>query len=194
MRSPLFETDLDTRAEVVGAGVDGAGWVPRGNAIYVMLKPSADLARNVRALDETIPGRPPDLLHTIIQPIGDRSWITDADIEATRRALARVRHAPFLMLFDRIEGGDSLSLRGGIRNCAAQEFRLVILDALFGHFERLPAYRLHPHMTVNDRGGGRPGRLLAQPIAWLVDEFVLVESVHGETRHVELGRWRLRED
>ena len=58
--------------------------------------------------------RPPELLHTLIQPIGDRSWITDADIEATRRALSRVRHGPFLMLFDHIEGGETLSLRSGI--------------------------------------------------------------------------------
>jgi len=48
-------------------------------------------------------------------------------------------------------------------------------------------------MTLDHRGG-RPGRLLDQPIAWLVEEFVLVESVHGETRHLEWGRWRLRED
>jgi 2'-5' RNA ligase len=98
------------------------------------------------------------------------------------------------MLFDRIEGGATMALSGGSRNCAAQDFRFAILDALFGHFERLPAYECTPHMTIDDSGSGRPGRLLAQPIVWLVEEFVLVESVHGETRHVEWGRWRLRED
>jgi len=188
MRFPLFETGVETHAE------GHAGWSPRGNPIHLMLKPPADLAERVARLDESQRSRPPEILHTLLQPVGDRSWITDADIEATRRALSRVRHAPFLMLFDRIEGGETMALRGGIQNCAAQEFRLVVLDALFSHYERLPTYRLDPHMIVHDRGEGRPGRLLAQPIAWLVDEVVLVETMLGETRHVELGRWRLTGD
>jgi hypothetical protein len=86
-----------------------------------------------------------------------------------------------------------MSLSGGTRNYIAQDFRLAILDALFTHYERLPSYRLDPHMTLDYRGDRR-GRMLDRPIAWMIEDFSLIESVHGETRHIELGRWQLRED
>lgn len=188
MRFPLFDLGVDEALH------GGASWSPGRNKVYVMAKPAVELGRMIHGLDECAPHRPAELLHSAVQLVGDRSWLTDADLEAACRHLSRVRYAPFLMLFDRIEGGDTLALSGGTRNCAAQDFRLAILDALFGHFGRLPAYDSLPHMTIDYRGGGRPGRLLDQPIAWLVEEFMLVESVEGETRHVEWGRWRLRED
>jgi 2'-5' RNA ligase len=31
-----------------------------------------------------------------------------------------------------------------------------------------------------------------EPVRWVADEFVLVHSIMGQTRHVPLGRWRLR--
>ena len=188
MRFPLFDFGLDEAPDRDGS------WSRGGNRLYVMAKPAAELAHMIHGLDACAPERPAELLHSTVQLVGDRSWLTDADIEAACRHLARVRYAPFLMLFDRVEGGNTLALSGGSRNCAAQDFRLAILDALFGHFERLPVYNSPPHMTIDYRGLGRPGRLLDQPIAWLVEEFMLVESVQGETRHIEWGRWRLRED
>ena len=188
MRFPLSASSVDHLH-------DGSpSWALRENMLYVVAKPPAELARTISSLDEVSRNRPLDLLHATIQPLGDRSWLTDADIEAACRRLSGVRYAPFLMLFDRLEGGKTMSLSGGSRNCAAQDFRIAVLDALFGHFERLPAWRLDPHMTIDHRADGRPGRLLDRPIAWLVEEFMLVESVHGETRHIEWGRWRLRED
>ncbi len=188
MRFPLFDADLATQASGARASVP-----PRGNGIYVMLKASPALVRHVWDFEETARSRPPELLHMTIQPVGDRSWITDADIEATCAALSRLRYAPFVMQFDRIEGGETMSLSGGTRNYIAQDFRLAILDALFTHYERLPSYRLDPHMTLDYRGHPR-GRLLDRPIAWMIEDFSLIESVHGETRHIELGRWQLRED
>jgi len=202
MRFPLYHPAIDGPA-LAGRPDAGASRAPRETTVRdtmvsVMLKPSAELARSLAHLEDGARARPPELLHTVIQPVGDRSWLTDADIEAAGRALSRLRYSPFLMLFDRIEdrrveGGAGMALSGGTRNCAAQDFRLAVLDALFGHFRQLPSYRLHPHMTLDDRGG-RPGHLLDRPVAWLVEEFALVESVHGETRHVEHGRWRLRGD
>lgn len=189
MRLPLFEIDLD--ALPTGNTID---WAPRGNPLSVMLKLSPDAMPGIWALDECAMHRPAGLLHTTIQPVGDRSWITDRDIEATKRILSRVRYAPFLLLFDRVEGGETMTLRGGNQNCVAQDFRLAILDALSSHFRWLPGYRLDPYMTLDDRSHGRPGRMLAQPIAWFIEEFALVESSHGGTCHIEHGRWRLRED
>ena len=188
MRFPLFDADLATQAGGVRPGS-----TLRGNGIYVMLKASPALVRHVWDFEERSRCRPPELLHTTIQPVGDRSWITDADIEATCAALSRVRYAPFVLQFDRIEGGESMSLCGGSQNYVAQDFRLPILDALFTHYACLPSYRLDPHMTLDYRGDRR-GRLLDRPIAWMIEDFSLIESVHGETRHIELGHWQLRKE
>ncbi|MFT3964608.1 MAG: hypothetical protein QM690_01840 [Sphingobium sp.] len=189
MQFPLFDAGLAAHLHE-----DGAPPSPPGNIVHVMLKPSGDLAERISKLGGNDRNRGADLLHTTIQPIGDRRWITDADIEATGRALSQLRYPPFLMMFDRMEGGESMALRGGdLGNPAAQDFRLAVLDMLSSHFRRLPAYHFHPHMTLDHRGG-RPGRLLDQPIAWLIEEFMLVESAHGGTHHIEWGRWRLRGD
>lgn len=188
MKFPLFDHDLGVDTPFAPATRDY-----RANSLSVMLKPPVDLAERLWRLPEASRFRPADMLHTVIQPIGDRSRITDAGIAATARALSRLRHAPFLMMFDRIEGGDSLALSGGDRNLAAQDFRLAVLDALCGSVGGLTRYDLHPHMTLNYRGGTQD-HLLDQPIAWMVEEFALVESTDGDTRHVEWGRWRLCED
>jgi 2'-5' RNA ligase len=31
-----------------------------------------------------------------------------------------------------------------------------------------------------------------EPISWTVREFVLVRSLHGQTRHTDVARWQLR--
>jgi 2'-5' RNA ligase len=184
MQFPLFGTWSGDRDDDLSS-------VAPDNMVYVVLKPSAALADRISRFEDTTRTRPSNLLHTTIQPIGSRQWLTDADIELTCRTLARVRYEPFLLRFDRIEGGDHRTLCGGdLDNPAAQDFRLAVIDALSSHFRWLPAYRLHPHMTLDYRSRG-PGRLLDQPIAWLIEEFMLIESVHGETRHIEWGRWRL---
>ncbi len=193
MLFPLYDsTHADPTDCAESATVRHDGALP--NMLYIMVKPSVDLADMLGKYPEVQHDRPRQLLHTTIQPIGTRQWITDADIAACRKQLDRMRHAPFFLRFDRIASGRVTALRAGrLDNCAAQDFRVAILDALSGHFRRLHPYSLDPHMTLDYRGGHR-GRMLPQPVVWRVEEFQLVESVHGETRHIEWGRWRLCDD
>ena len=48
-----------------------------------------------------------------------------------------------------------------------------------------------PHVTpgYNDRFKVEQ---IIYPITWTVNEFVLVRSLLGQTRHIELARWKLR--
>lgn len=161
------------------------------NRIDVMVKPSADLARRLQNLAGDARGRAPDLLHSIVQPLGDRRWMTDRHIEGARRALSRLRHGPFLMQFDRITGGDSAVLRGDHHdNSSAGHFRRAVREVLRGSFPDLPNGEIDAEMILGDQASSCRG-LLDQPIAWLIDEVMLVESIDGGARHVEWGRWSL---
>lgn len=56
----------------------------------------------------------------------------------------------------------------------------------------MPAASFTPHLTLIYNCGRTPLMTLEHPISWLAQDFVLVMSIHGETRHEELGRWKLR--
>ncbi len=51
--------------------------------------------------------------------------------------------------------------------------------------------RLDPHVTLAYGEGFAGERPLADPIAWRIDEVVLIDSLQGQTRHDILGRWKL---
>lgn len=185
MRIPLFDDFA------LNAHDGGPARFPTTNRVSVMVKPPAELADRI-ANFVTGADRPAALLHSVIQPLGDRNGLTGRHIENAARALSRLRYAPFLMQFDRISGGDGVALRGDLHdNCVALNFRDAVLDVLSDALGTLPAYRLDPHMMLDDRSD-RPGRLLDQPIAWLIEEFMLVESVESQNRHIVHGHWRLR--
>lgn len=52
--------------------------------------------------------------------------------------------------------------------------------------------RINPHMTLVYDGRRIKEVLLAEPVRWTVREFVLVQSLYGQSRHEYLGRWQLR--
>jgi 2'-5' RNA ligase len=51
--------------------------------------------------------------------------------------------------------------------------------------------RFAPHVTAAYGGQAQPERMI-DPIVWTVDDFVLIDSHVGETRHEIVGRWPLR--
>jgi 2'-5' RNA ligase len=51
--------------------------------------------------------------------------------------------------------------------------------------------RFTPHVTLLYGGQPMPEKEI-EPISWLVEDFALIDSFIGETKHVEVGRWPLR--
>jgi len=51
--------------------------------------------------------------------------------------------------------------------------------------------QIKPHMTLlyHER---RIAEHPIEPVSWTANEFVLIRSLHGQTKHIELGRWPLR--
>lgn len=106
---------------------------------------------------------------------------------------ASVRMPSFRVIFDRLVGGNrSALLLPSEPLDALSMFRerlgLALLRAGIAFEHRA---RFAPHVTLLYGGQPMP-EIEIEPISWLVEDFALIDSFIGETRHVEVGRWPLR--
>lgn len=150
---------------------------------YLMIKPPRCLLpelewlRHIHGIDSHYAA---DRLHSTLLPLdGDQS------VEPLKRALADFTAPPFRMIFDRLESATlkpSDTLRG------LHAFHAALLAHLARTGVRLPRYKLDPHLNLS-YGQRRSGACDIDPISWLNDELLLIESAFG--RHRLLARWKL---
>ncbi|GAC1413113.1 MAG: 2'-5' RNA ligase family protein [Burkholderiaceae bacterium] len=135
-------------------------------------------------------------LHVTLSHLGDYLGLPEGIVAAAIKAAARVRAAPFDVVFDR-----AMSFHGRPRNrplvllgndgvAALAAFQQTLGRAL--RKAGLAAANLHytPHVTLLYDNRFVPLGII-EPIRWTVNEFVLVHSLLGRTRHVPLARWSL---
>jgi 2'-5' RNA ligase len=108
------------------------------------------------------------------------------------RAGQRVLAAPFDLLLDRLSiGGRSAALRPGYKVPELYLLQEQISEAMAVEGVGMrDDWRFSPHVTLTYRERAPA----TQPVAdrgWRADEFVLIHSLVGQTRHELLGRWRL---
>lgn len=70
-----------------------------------------------------------------------------------------------------------------------QQFTLTFRKAGIGAG---PLSQPNPHMTLVYGGNRAIDRRPIEPVCWTAAEFVLIESLIGQSRHGLLGRWPLR--
>jgi len=88
-------------------------------------------------------------------------------------------------------GGGRIALRPRLKNAAPQRLAHAIATARCD--AKIPVragYRFNPHMTLLYREG-TPFSQMAAPFAWPVQQFVLIHSLLGRTRHEPLASWEL---
>jgi 2'-5' RNA ligase len=106
---------------------------------------------------------------------------------------ASIRMPAFRVIFDRLVGGNRSALLLPSEPLEAlRMFRERLGFALMRAgiaFEQ--SGRFNPHVTLLYGGQPMP-EIEIEPISWLVEDFVLIDSFVGETKHVEVGRWPLR--
>lgn len=114
------------------------------------------------------------------------------DIAARLVELGRmVDAAPFALSLDRVSAaGNVVALRPSrtppeLRLLARQIDRHLAAEGL-----RRDDWSFNPHVTLI-YGAREPFLRPVRPFAWEARELVLIHSVVGATRHVELGRWPL---
>lgn len=162
------------------------------NPLYLMHKPPPEVAARIAALPRNDPGRAPELLHVTLLKLFDLASAPPDWLPRVITALDALDGQAFALSFDRIEIGKVVKLVNRAELPQARAFQAGLVRHLLEHKAPLmPGTTPVPHITINYKDD-RQGNRATDPIAWTATEVMLVESVVGQTRHVEQGRWQLR--
>jgi 2'-5' RNA ligase len=133
-----------------------------------------------------------DRLHVTLNILDDRPFLPHDVLAAMVAVGDAVAADPFRIVFDQLSGSRrSVVLRPSERIAALHGFQRQLAQGLAhaGVATRRDA-RFSPHITLLHRG--RSGFTEAvDAVSWRVEEFFLIESLVGWTRHVVRGRWAL---
>lgn len=135
--------------------------------------------------------------HVTLFHLGDWAGLREDVVNAATRAAARMRAAPFEVTFDRVASFDGrrdklpFVLRADGGNAALRAFHADLGARLGEEGLRLPATTgFEPHVTLAYDARKVAAESVA-PVVWRVEEFVLIHSLLGKTRHLRLGSWVL---
>lgn len=170
--------------------------MPR-NRLFYALRPSP-LARNLIGVQRDQLGLAESLvendrLHITLGITEDFTRQPYAEMKRLIEIGAQVSAAPVPVRLDRISGGnETIALRPSRRIDALAELGQKLQQGLAHAGLLRDAWDFHPHVTLLYRKG-RPFTRTIPAIGWDATDFVLIHSMLGEHRHVELGRWPLIE-
>ena len=138
-----------------------------------------------------------DHLHVTLHWLGDHDHLPQELLSRARQAGGSVDMAPFSAGFDRIgsltgAGMGGLALTGSAELKQLRQLQYVLATAMeasgIGHHIRK---RFQPHVSLLYGEKVVPREPIA-PIRGWVDELVLIESLVGRGKHVDLGAWPLQ--
>ncbi|WP_423606545.1 2'-5' RNA ligase family protein [Sphingomonas sp. MS122] len=162
------------------------------NPLYIMAKPPPEAQARITALPRNDPSRGPHLLHVTLVSLFDLHHAPPDWLGQVIAALDGFDGPAFPLAFDRIENRKAVTLRTRDPLARARAFQAALIRHLLEHKAPLTLGTTpEPHVTIN-YAGDRLGSQKIAPIAWTVEEIILMESVVGKTAHVEHGRWPLR--
>lgn len=185
------------------AGFDAAEPTDR---LFLAVYPDAATAARIAALAadlrqrHALHGKPlaADRLHVTLHHLGDYVGVPNDVVRMATEAAGRVACAPFEVSFDRVASFSArhsrrpfvlLGEEGTVSMAALQRALGQALGA--GGLARWVAPQFTPHVTLLYDDALVPAQAV-EPVRWRVEEFVLVRSLLGQSRHVPLARWALR--
>jgi len=179
---------------------------PTQHAIMILAYPSPSDAAHIsdrshRFRDRAgLKGRPlrTDRLHITLFSLGMYLSVPDDLIARASKAAAMIVSPPVEIACDRLEtftrkSSDQplvLTATDGLKPLRRfrEEFAMALIDVGLGKFAKTS---FNPHMTLlYDPRAIEPRPI--DPVRWTMTEFVLVDSLRGQTKHVPLARWPLR--
>jgi 2'-5' RNA ligase len=144
------------------------------------------------------PAYGPGRLHISLNTVMSRRGPRKGDLEAGLRAAEHVRFSPFPLAFDRLR---TFRIRRDKQPtvlccCVGADQLSALRDALRQALTREGLWRgaagFEPHLTLIWDRRSVPSARLDEPIGWMAEDFVLLRTIWGEGRQVEIGRWPLR--
>lgn len=137
-----------------------------------------------------------DRLHVSLVAVESARGVSNDEVAAAMRAAAKVRTAPFEVAFDRVCTFSGRATSPIVLRCGAGASELVELRMALrlefvksGLWPGPPGFE--PHVTMLWDRRRVPETSLPQPIHWTVESFVLVKSLVGRSRHIDVCEWRL---
>lgn len=169
--------------------------MPHRHRLFFALRPSrieANLTGLFRDMvDSALTPVTNDRLHMTMGITGDFATFPQDVAERMTAIGDGLAGDRFVLAIDRLSGSDrSIALRPGKRPPALSALQKQIDDLLRYWNLMRSGWSFNPHVTL----GYRAGLSFLEPVTplvWDVREIVLIHSLVGATRHVELGRWPL---
>lgn len=179
--------------------------VPIQHNVFFASQPAAAASVRIVRLAQDVVGHrclgarllPPERLHVSVLAIGGFvDPLPSALIDEVKAIAGTVPMAPFDVVFDRVasfnggHGKSALVLTGheGVAGLVVLQEALILALSKAGVRVR-PTKPFKPHVTM--AYADRTSEFSIEPISWTVNEFVLVDSLVGLSRHILLGRWAL---
>lgn len=170
--------------------------VPAVHSLFFAIRPPDEICLRLAEASASLPvgGRPvrPDRLHVTTLNLVNRAVLPTGLSEDAADAAASIRVAPFTVMFDRLVAGEnSMRLLSSEPLEPFRQFRerLGFMLKRAGLDCRLKG-SFNPHITLL-YGNEFMFSTEIDPVIWTVEDFLLIDSVVGETKHVEIGRWPL---
>jgi 2'-5' RNA ligase len=138
----------------------------------------------------------PEHLHVTLHWLGDHAVVPHDLLCRAKEAGDRVEMEPFGVGFNRVGSLDTrmggLALTGAAELKKLRQFQRILARAMEGaEIGRYIRKRFNPHVSLlycQQHVVPEP----VAPIRWRVDELVLIDSLLGCGRHIDLGNWPLR--
>lgn len=132
------------------------------------------------------------LMHVSLRHIGDFNGFPGGLVEKVTEAAASVRTRPFEVEFDQVTSfRHCIVLVGDEGVVGVRRLENEIGEALERGQIREPSRHFSPHVTLMYDQTVIPTERLRQPVRWKVEEFVLIHSLLGESRHAVLQTFPL---
>lgn len=172
--------------------------------LFLALRPDADTAAHILALSADLrqqhglKGRALDAerLHVTLLALGDHVGVPQRLVADVQAVLDTVTAAPLPLCFDRLQcfgrGRNNpivLTAADGLPALQAFQQQLVRTLATRGLVRPEGTYTPHVTLLYDDRVVATQP---VPPVRWTADEFVLVNSHIGQSRHERLMGWPLR--
>ncbi|WP_116091538.1 2'-5' RNA ligase family protein [Sphingomonas crusticola] len=165
--------------------------------LFFAIQPPKDIRLRLAKATALLPvgGKPvgADRLHISTLNLVHEGALPEGLREEAAEAVTDMEASPFPVMFDRLAGGaTSIVLLPGepLDHLRLFRERLGLRLIRAGMDVRLER-RFRPHITLL-YGNELTFETEIDPIVWTVEDFVLIDSFVGQTKHVEVGRWPLR--
>lgn len=178
---------------------------PRHNIFFALYPPAETAAHIARFTDRMFdagtlrgPRIARERLHISLYSLGMYPAPPKELVSQASEAVTKVKRGPFKLALNRLTS--FRNRKGRQPRVLSGDDGLIGIDLLSGAIYltlrleglRCSSARISPHLTLSYEKSELPDDFIG-PVIWWVDEFHLIHSPYGESRHEVLGRWPLVE-